>query len=78
MVVVVATVLNSGGRGLLCHFSPECRCSEEESCAECLHDCSENQTCVRDLLRLLAEIRFIDAEVCAHYLLLPNTHMFLQ
>ncbi|XP_041803927.1 cilia- and flagella-associated protein 46 [Chelmon rostratus] len=36
-----------------------CRCSEEEGCAEC---CNGSQTCVRDLLRLLAEIRFICAE----------------
>ncbi|XP_073337460.1 cilia- and flagella-associated protein 46 isoform X1 [Pagrus major] len=40
----------------------KCQCSEEESCAECLHGCNGSQTCVRDLLRLLAEIRFISAE----------------
>ncbi|XP_030298554.1 cilia- and flagella-associated protein 46 isoform X3 [Sparus aurata] len=40
----------------------KCRCSEEESCAECFHGCNGSQTCVRDLLRLLAEIHFISAE----------------
>ncbi|KAM8739310.1 cilia- and flagella-associated protein 46 isoform 1-T1 [Acanthopagrus schlegelii] len=40
----------------------KCRCSEQESCADCLHGCNGSQTCVRDLLRLLAEIHFISAE----------------
>ncbi|XP_026212735.1 cilia- and flagella-associated protein 46 isoform X2 [Anabas testudineus] len=40
----------------------KCRCSGEEHCAECLHCCTENQTYVRDVLRLLAEIRFISGE----------------
>ncbi|XP_029377626.1 cilia- and flagella-associated protein 46 [Echeneis naucrates] len=45
----------------------KCTCSEEESCAESLHSCNESQACVRDLLRLLAEIHFISAEVFAPY-----------
>ncbi|XP_070834007.1 cilia- and flagella-associated protein 46 [Chaetodon trifascialis] len=44
----------------------KCRCSDEEVCAEC---CSGSQTCVRDLLRLLAEIRFICAEATVQKLL---------
>ncbi|XP_044228761.1 cilia- and flagella-associated protein 46 isoform X1 [Thunnus albacares] len=39
-----------------------CRCSEEESCAECLHGCDGSQSSMRSLLRLLAEIYFISAE----------------
>lgn len=49
-----------------CQFDPECGCSEEESCAGCLHGCSGSQTHVRDMLRLLAEVYFISAEVCAY------------
>ncbi|KAF3842490.1 hypothetical protein F7725_024441, partial [Dissostichus mawsoni] len=45
------------------------RCSEEESCAECLHGCNRSQTCVRDLLRLLADIHFISAEASIQKLL---------
>uniref|UniRef100_A0A8C3GBE6 Uncharacterized protein n=1 Tax=Cyclopterus lumpus TaxID=8103 RepID=A0A8C3GBE6_CYCLU len=46
----------------------ECRSLEEGSGAEGLHACSRGQICARDLLRLLAEIRFISAEVdyCQH------------
>ncbi|XP_034078590.1 LOW QUALITY PROTEIN: cilia- and flagella-associated protein 46 [Gymnodraco acuticeps] len=47
----------------------KCRCSEEESCAECLHGCNRSQTCVRDLLRLLADIHFISAEASVQKLL---------
>ncbi|KAK2922244.1 cilia- and flagella-associated protein 46 [Channa argus] len=47
----------------------ECRCSGEESCAQCLHGCTESQSSVRDLLRLLAEIRFINAEATVQKLL---------
>ncbi|CAB1430487.1 unnamed protein product [Pleuronectes platessa] len=47
----------------------ECRSSEEESCAEPLHSCSESQNTVRDHLRLLAEIRFISAEATVQKLL---------
>ncbi|XP_027134224.1 cilia- and flagella-associated protein 46 isoform X3 [Larimichthys crocea] len=47
----------------------KCRCSEEESSAECLHSCTGSQTCVRDLLRLLAEICFISAEATVQKLL---------
>uniref|UniRef100_A0A3Q3W8A3 Uncharacterized protein n=1 Tax=Mola mola TaxID=94237 RepID=A0A3Q3W8A3_MOLML len=44
-----------------------CGCKEEKSSAECLHHRSErSQTCVKDLLRLLAEIHFISAEVSHH------------
>ncbi|XP_059214821.1 cilia- and flagella-associated protein 46 [Centropristis striata] len=42
--------------------SDRCKCSEEESCAECLHGCNGSQKCERDLLRLLAGICFISAE----------------
>ncbi|KAF3708572.1 Cilia- and flagella-associated protein 46 [Channa argus] len=49
--------------------SKKCRCSGEESCAQCLHGCTESQSSVRDLLRLLAEIRFINAEATVQKLL---------
>lgn len=48
-----------------CLVVPECRRSEEDSCAESLHSCTGSQTHERDLLRLLAEIHFVSAEVCA-------------
>ncbi|XP_047198342.1 cilia- and flagella-associated protein 46 [Hippoglossus stenolepis] len=51
------------------HFSPDCRSSGEESCAEPLHSCRESQNSVRDHLRLLAEIRFISAEATVQKLL---------
>ncbi|KAK5853567.1 hypothetical protein PBY51_014709 [Eleginops maclovinus] len=47
----------------------KCRCSAEESCAECLHGCNGSQTCVRDLLRLLADVHFISAEASVQKLL---------
>ncbi|XP_044070722.1 cilia- and flagella-associated protein 46 isoform X2 [Siniperca chuatsi] len=53
----------------------KCRCSEEESCAKCLHDCNGSQTCVRDLLRLLAEIRFISAEATVQKLLTEGVQL---
>ncbi|XP_051232115.1 cilia- and flagella-associated protein 46 [Dicentrarchus labrax] len=53
----------------------KCRCSEEESCAECLHGCNGSQTCVRDLLRLLAEIRFINAEATVQKLLTEGVQL---
>ncbi|KAG7229993.1 hypothetical protein INR49_009713 [Caranx melampygus] len=50
-------------------------CSEEESCAECLHSCSENQTEVTDFLRLLAEIHFISAEATVQKLLTEGVQL---
>ncbi|XP_045926168.1 cilia- and flagella-associated protein 46 isoform X3 [Micropterus dolomieu] len=52
----------------------KCRCSEEESCAEC-HDCNGSQTCVKDLLRLLAEIHFISAEATVQKLLTEGVQL---
>ncbi|XP_040906348.1 cilia- and flagella-associated protein 46 [Toxotes jaculatrix] len=51
--------------------SDKCSCSEAESCAECLH----GQTCVTDLLRLLAEIRFISAEATVQKLRMEGVHL---
>lgn len=45
-------------------FSLECKHLKEESCPECVYGSTENQTCAREMLRLLAEISFINAEVC--------------
>ncbi|XP_070772644.1 cilia- and flagella-associated protein 46 [Enoplosus armatus] len=53
----------------------KCRCSEGESCAECPHNCNGSQTCVRDLLRLLAEIRFISAEATVQKLLTEGVQL---
>ncbi|KAK2823968.1 hypothetical protein Q5P01_021143 [Channa striata] len=47
----------------------ECRCTGDERCEQCLHGCRESQTHVRDVLRLLAEIRFINAEATVQKLL---------
>ncbi|XP_074531827.1 cilia- and flagella-associated protein 46 isoform X2 [Halichoeres trimaculatus] len=47
----------------------KCGCAEEESCAECVHSGGRSdQTDVKDLLRLLAEIHFINAETTVHKL----------
>uniref|UniRef100_A0A672I175 Uncharacterized protein n=1 Tax=Salarias fasciatus TaxID=181472 RepID=A0A672I175_SALFA len=43
----------------------KCSCSEGESCTECLPSCSGTRNCV-NMLRLLAEIHFISAEVCSY------------
>ncbi|XP_071337384.1 cilia- and flagella-associated protein 46 isoform X2 [Trachinotus anak] len=53
----------------------KCTCSEEESCAECLHSCNESQNCVRDFLRLLAEIHFISAEATVQKLLTEGVQL---
>ncbi|XP_075933471.1 cilia- and flagella-associated protein 46 [Anarhichas minor] len=53
----------------------ECRSSEEESGAEPLHGCNRSQTCVRDLLRLFAEIRFISAEATVQKLLTEGVQL---
>ncbi|XP_026165910.1 cilia- and flagella-associated protein 46 isoform X3 [Mastacembelus armatus] len=53
----------------------KCRCKEEESCAECVHSCSESQTSVKELLRLLAEIHFISAEATIHKLLTEGVQL---
>ncbi|XP_031140179.1 cilia- and flagella-associated protein 46 isoform X1 [Sander lucioperca] len=55
--------------------SPECGCKEEESCAECLDSCNGSQTCVRDLLLLLAEICFISAEATVQKLLTEGVQL---
>ncbi|XP_032397492.1 cilia- and flagella-associated protein 46 isoform X2 [Etheostoma spectabile] len=54
---------------------PECGCKEEESCAECLDSCNGRQTCVRDFLRLLAEICFISAEATVQKLLTEGVQL---
>lgn len=48
----------------ICLFQPECKCLESGSCAECPKGCRGQRTEARDLLQLLAEIHFINAEVC--------------
>ncbi|XP_056252103.1 cilia- and flagella-associated protein 46 [Seriola aureovittata] len=53
----------------------KCTCLEEESCAECLHGCNESQTCMRDFLRLLAEIHFISAEATVQKLLTEGVQL---
>ncbi|XP_034754581.1 cilia- and flagella-associated protein 46 isoform X3 [Etheostoma cragini] len=55
--------------------NPECGCKEEESCAKCLDSCNGSQTCVRDLLRLLAEICFISAEATVQKLLTEGVQL---
>lgn len=45
-------------------FQPECKCLKSGNCAECPKGCRGRRTEVRDSLRLLAEIHFINAEVC--------------
>ncbi|XP_042358180.1 cilia- and flagella-associated protein 46 [Plectropomus leopardus] len=53
----------------------DCRNSEEENSAECLHGSNESQACVRDLLRLLAEICFISAEATVQKLLTEGVQL---
>ncbi|XP_029305800.1 cilia- and flagella-associated protein 46 isoform X3 [Cottoperca gobio] len=53
----------------------ECRSSEAERCAESLHGCNGSQTCVRDLLHLLAEIHFISAEAAVQKLLTEGVQL---
>ncbi|XP_049456510.1 cilia- and flagella-associated protein 46 isoform X3 [Epinephelus fuscoguttatus] len=53
----------------------KCTYAEEGSCAECLHGCSESRACVRDLLRLLAEICFISAEATVQKLLIDGVQL---
>lgn len=48
----------------MCLFQPECKCLESGNIAECPQGCRGRQTEARDSLRLLAEIHFINAEVC--------------
>ncbi|XP_069395061.1 cilia- and flagella-associated protein 46 isoform X1 [Paralichthys olivaceus] len=52
-----------------------CRCSEEESCAESGHGCSESQNSEKDYLRLLAEICFISAEATVQKLLTEGVQL---
>nr|XP_046258124.1 cilia- and flagella-associated protein 46 isoform X1 [Scatophagus argus] len=67
-------LLYDDGRWMMCK-TDKCRCSEEESCAQCLQGCGGSQTCVRDLLRLLAEIHFISAEATVQKLLTEGVQL---
>ncbi|XP_074502975.1 cilia- and flagella-associated protein 46 isoform X2 [Sebastes fasciatus] len=57
------------------HKTDKCTCSEEECSGECLHGCDGSQTSERDLLRLLAEIRFISAEATVQKLLTEGAQL---
>lgn len=52
-------------------FSSEMETSDEDK----LRRCSGGQLHIKDLLRLLAEIHFINAEVCKH--MSPRSYTFL-
>ncbi|XP_047458245.1 cilia- and flagella-associated protein 46 isoform X2 [Mugil cephalus] len=52
----------------------KCRCSEEETCAECRRSFTGGQTCAH-LLRLLAEIHFVNAEATVQKLLTEGAQL---